>query len=141
MQINPVPLLLGETVLVEFPDGDHIVVGRGLAVRSGDRVAVDVQRRREAVVIADLLKLVVGQGQPVGIQQADIGQRRRISTELRGVGSGARIIGLWVYLLYRVCRAGRLDVAADVGRLTGRLVRPNLELLDDRRIDSADHQG
>ena len=108
-----------------------------------DGVAVDVQVGREVVVGTDLLELLVRRADTiVGSMQPDARpwcRSRPAAGSAVGLGRG-RSSRCTLTLVDAVRRARRLDVALDVRRLLGPLVRLDLELLDDRRVDAADER-
>jgi hypothetical protein len=75
-----------------------------------------------------------------GVPQADVVERRLVGLDRR-VGDRRRSgEGVDLDVVEIEGRAGRLDVALDVGRLEGVLVGAHLQRLKDRRVEHADHE-
>ncbi len=128
------PVVLRDAVEVQLTQTDD-----GVLVLAVLAVPVDVQVGREPVVVPDLLELLEGRRDHVRVHDADARRAVDLVPQLGLVGRAAlpRVLGdLGVVDAVRLTR--RLEVLLDVGRFLGLLVRLDLELLDDRRVQTAD---
>ena len=131
--VCPVALVIGDSGEIDLTGGDD-----GAALTPLQGVAIHVEAVVEGVVRADLLELVVRRRRKRGVEQADVVKRAEIGLDHRLV---RRLHRARVFLDLRVRDvvggAGRRDVALDVGLLADELARTHLELLHDRRVDTA----
>nr|WP_244890397.1 hypothetical protein [Streptomyces cyaneofuscatus] len=131
--VDPVPL--GQALDVQLTQTDDGVLL--LAVLA--LVAVDVQRLGELVVVPALLELLEGRGDDVGVHHAVAGGRVGGGPQLGVVARGGLARVVLHHRVVDVVRiACRVDVLLDEGRFLGLLVRLDLELLHDRRVEPAD---
>nr|WP_234331063.1 hypothetical protein [Streptomyces sp. NRRL F-4474] len=124
------PVVLRDAADVQLTQADDRVL---------PAVPVDGERGREGVVALDLLELLEGRRDDVRVEQAQAG---------RGVGSRPQLGAVLGLRDARVVLdlgpgdpvgvARRLDVLLDVRGFLGLLVRLDLELLHDRRVEPAD---
>ena len=129
------PLLLGVGQALEV----HLASGHDdVALTALDRVAVDVEHGRDAVVAAHLLQLLEGGRDQLRVDQPDARQRGRVGVqlELRELGVGRVVTDAGV--LQVVGRPRRGDVLGDVRRFLVRLVGLHLEPLHQAWPDAAE---
>ena len=106
----------------------------------GQGVPVHIEGVGERVEGTNLLQLPEGRGDDRRVQQSDVVQRALVGLQRLLVRLAHRGVLRALHVGQVVRLPGGLDVAADERRLLARLVRPDLELLHDRRVDAADDQ-
>ena len=151
VQVHPAHVSAGRAGVfgrVEVSTGDHYLPHargsrRGARSRVGEDVPVGVYIG-EAVVVADDLKLIQGLPERPVVPQPQVLDGRRLTLNVRLGHGGGRLV------LLRVGGPGgqverqprHVDVALDVLRFLGLLVRVNRQALDELRVaDFEDEEG
>ncbi len=128
------PVLLRDAREVQLTQADDRVL-----VLAALGVTVHVQVVRERVVVPDLLELLERRRDDVRVHDPDARRGVDVIAELGLVLrlAGTRVVGD-LGAVDAIGLARRLEVLLDVRRFLGLLVRLDLELLHDRRVEAAD---